>query len=78
MIEKKDRVRTLVSKIEDDTMMELSAVISKAESSLTHRLFHESHIECKSIHGDLGDLLYDDGCLSRLKISVGSANPLST
>ena len=31
MIEKEDRVRTLMSEIEEDKMMEVSAVISEAE-----------------------------------------------
>ena len=34
MIENKDRVRIIMSEIEDDKMMEVSAVISEAESSL--------------------------------------------
>ena len=76
MIEKKDRVRMLMSEIEEDKMMEMSAVISEAESSLIDRLCHESHSEYRSIHGDLGDLLHEDGCLSRFKMSLGSTNPL--
>ena len=38
MIEKKSRVRILTSEIEEDKMMEVSAVISEAESSLIDRL----------------------------------------
>ena len=66
-----------MSEIEEDKMMEVSAVISEAESSMIDRLFHESHSEYRSIHGDLGDLLHEDGCLSRFKMSVGSTNTLS-
>ena len=77
MIENKDRVRILMSEIEDDKMMEVSAVISEAEASLIDRLYHESHSEYRSIHEDLGDLLHDDGCVSRFKMSVGSTNPMS-
>ena len=64
MIKNKDRVRTIMSEIEDDKMMEVLAVISEAESSLINRLCHESHSEYRSIHGNLGDLLHYDGCLS--------------
>ena len=77
MIEKKDRIRTLMSEIEDDSTMEASAVISEAESSLINRRCNESHSEHRSIHGEIGDLLHEDGCLSRFKMSVGSTNPLS-
>ena len=41
MIEKKDRVRTLMSEIEDDKMMEVSALISEDEESPIERLYHE-------------------------------------
>ena len=71
-----DRVRMLMSEIEEDKTMEVSAVISEAESSLIDRLCHESHSEYRSIHGDLGYLLHEDGCLSRFKFSVGSTNLL--
>ena len=65
-----------MSEIEEHKMMEVSAVISEAESSLTTRLFYESHSECESIHGNLGDLLHYYGCLSRFKMFIGSTNPL--
>ena len=68
MIEKKDRVRMLMLEIEEDKMMEASAEISEAEASLIDRLCHKSHSECRSIHGDLGDLLHDDEYSSRLKM----------
>ena len=29
-----------------------------------------------SIHGDLGDLLHDYGCVIRFKMSAGSTNPM--
>ena len=72
IIKNKDRVRMLMSEIEDYAMMEASTVISEAESSLINRICHESHSEDRSIHGDLGDLLHDDGYLSRFEMSVGS------
>ena len=53
-----------MSEIEDDKMMEVSAVISEASTSLINRLCHESHSEYRSIHGNLGDLINYDGCLS--------------
>ena len=43
MIERKDQVRIKTSEIEDDKMMEASAAISEAESSLINRLCHESY-----------------------------------
>ena len=64
-----------MSEIDNDKIMEVSVVISEAESSLTNRICHESHSQCRSIHGNLGDL-HDDGCLSRFKMPVGSTNPL--
>ena len=64
IIEKKDLVRILMSEIEEDKTTEASAEISEAEASLIDRLCHESHSECRSIHGDLRDLLHDDGCSS--------------
>ena len=67
-----------MSEIEDDTMMEVSTVISETELSLRNRLCHESDSEHRSIRGDIGDLLHDGGCLSRFKMSVGSTNPLGT
>ena len=62
MSEEKDRVRTSMSGIEDDKTIEVSAVISEAKASLIDKLYHESHSEYRSIHGDLGDLLHNDGC----------------
>ena len=76
-MEKKDGARMLMSEIEEDKMMEVSAVISEAGPSLINRLCHERDSEHMSIHGDLGDLLHDDASLSQFKISIGSTNPLS-
>ena len=70
MIENKDRIRILMSEIEDNKMMEVSTVICEAEASLIDRLCHESHRECRSIHRDLGELLHDDGCSSQFKMSA--------
>ena len=67
----------LMPEIEEDKMIEVSTVISKAESSLINRLCHESHSEYGYVHGNLGDLLNDYGCSSRFKKYVGSTNPLS-
>ena len=55
MIEKKDRFRMLMLEIEDDTMMEVSIVISEAESSMMNRLCYESHSKHRSMRGNLGD-----------------------
>ena len=77
MVEKKDRLRILVSDLEDNELMEVSAVVSEAEVSLVNKLCHESDSEYRSIHGDLGDLLHRDGCISRYKMSIGSTYPSS-
>ena len=42
-----------------------------------NKLCHESNSECRSIHGDLGDLLHRDGCISHFKMLIGSTNPSS-
>ena len=76
MIERKDRVRMLMSEIKEDKMTEASEEISEAESSPMSRFCHESHSEFRSIHGNLVDLLHEDGHLSRFKMSVCSTNPL--
>lgn len=74
MIEKKDIIRILMSDAEEDGMMEVLAVISEAKTPLINRLFHESHSECRSTHGDLADLLCNDGYTSRFKMPIGSTN----
>ena len=56
--------------------MEVSAVTSKAESSLMYKRFHEICTECRSTQGDLGDLLHNDGCVSRLNMPIDSTNTL--
>ena len=70
MIENKVRIRMLMSEIEDNKMMEVSAVISEAEASLIDRLCHESHRECRSIRRNLGKLLHEDGCSSQFQMSA--------
>ena len=57
-------------------MMEVSALISESEESLINRPCHESHSGHRYTHGDLGDLLHGDGCLSRFKMSTCSTNPM--
>ena len=65
-----------MSYIEDNSAMEISTVISKAESLLTNKFFHESHSEHRSFDGDHRDSLHNDGCTSRFKMSIDSTNPL--
>ena len=77
IIEKKNRIRILISDIEGDEIIEVSAVISKAETSLRNRIFYERHSEYRLIYGNLADLLYNSCCASRFKISIGSTNLLN-
>ena len=72
--EMKDRSRILVSDLEDNELMEIAAVVSKAEASLVNKLCHQGNSECRSIDGDLGDLLHRDGHISRFKTLIGSTN----
>ena len=53
MNEKEDRIRVLIPEIEEGKMMEVSALIIEAESSLIDRLCHEIHSEYRYIHRNL-------------------------
>ena len=45
IVEKKDRLRILVSDLEDNELIEVSAVFSEAEVLLVNKLFHKSDSE---------------------------------
>ena len=77
MVEKKDRVRALMLDMQCNNIMKVSIGVSKSESSLINKIFYEIYNEFRSIHGDLGDLLHDNGRVSRFTMFIGSTNPLS-
>ena len=63
--------------VEENSVIEVSTVISEAESSLTNKLLYQSQSEHMSTHGCLGEVLHNDVWVSRFKMSIGSTNPLS-
>ena len=63
--------------VEYNSMMEVSEVMIKAESSLINKHQNKSYIEHRSTHRYLGDLLHNDRHMSHFKISTCSTNPLS-
>ena len=77
MVEKKPWFKALISDVEDNFMIEVSSVASKDEASLIEIIFHESNIECRSIHWYLQNTLIKDGFVNYFKNLVGSTNPLS-
>ena len=49
----------------------------EAEALLINMIFYESHSKHMSIHGDIGGLLRNDGCVNQFKMTTCSTNPLS-
>ena len=45
MVKKKDRSRVLISIVEDNSVIEVSAVFSEAKVSLVNKLFYGNHNE---------------------------------
>ena len=75
--ENKDRVRALMSNVEENNATEVIVVIIKVESLLINKLFYESQSDHTYVYGCLGNLMYNDRYVSRPKISIYSTNPLS-
>ena len=61
MVEKKDRVRVLVSDTKHNIMTEESIAFRKNKASLINMLYHEVHSEHRFTYEDIGDSMHDDG-----------------
>ena len=66
MVDKKERTRILMSEVEDDPAMEISAVVSELESSIIDMCCNDRspNIEDGSV-SDLGFKLWMDGTISQ-------------
>ena len=62
---------------EENRIIEVSAVMSKAEALLASKISHENHGEHVSTYGGLEGLVRNDRCASRFKMETCSSIPLS-
>ena len=77
MVDKKERTRILMSEVEDDPAIEISAVVSELESSIIDTCCNDRspNIENGSV-SDLGYKLWMDGTISQQKMSIGATDVL--
>ena len=77
MVDKKERTRILMSEVEDDPAMEISAVVSELESSIIDKCCNDRspNMEDGSV-SDLGFKLWMDGTISQQKMSIGATDML--
>lgn len=77
MVDKKERTRILISDVEDDPAMEISAVVSELESSIIDACCDDRspNIENGSV-SDLGYKLWMGGTISQQKMSIEATDAL--
>ena len=77
MVDKKERTRILMSEVEDNLEMEISAVVSELESSIIDKYCNDRspNMEDGSV-SDLGFKLWMDGTISQQKMSLGATDVL--
>ena len=77
MVDKKERTRILMSEVEDDPAMEISAVVSELESSIIDKCCNDRspNMEDGSV-SDLGFKSWMDGTISQQKMSIGATDVL--